>query len=975
MSTKKLRFGCMNIAHLPNKVHDVNVFINKTQPFHIFGISETHCQSNIPNTLLHIPNFHVIRRDMSKSSPGTTGLAVYIHNSVKKYVRRRPDLESDQVECIWLELKTPQTRNLLIGNLYRNPKSKNDWYENFLSMYDKVAKRNPNIIMMGDFNIDLLKPHTSWETTICPLGLEQLVPTPTRVTERGTATLIDHIYSNLPRATNDIRVHNLAASDHSPVSCTWSIKLPKEKKQSHTYISFRSYKNFKEADFLGDLAEAPFHEVYEETTPDAALDRWYSIFLPILNKHAPIKRRRVKNKTFPPWLSQEIIQAMKIRDRYRKQKLWDKFKQERKHVKTLVRRAKKAMVDKLIKAGKDVSSLWRAMAVVTGGSNKDAAGIPPDLSANEFNKHFVSIAETLSPTQEGDESIFCSDELKQFCSNKLSGAQPFHIPSLSAQEVRKAILSLKPKKSGGPDEINAHVLKCSIPYTSNTLTYIYNLCIQQNSFPQKLKNAKVVPIPKTKDRNDVNNYRPISLVSVLCKPLERHIHKHLTNYLESHSLIHPLQSGFRSKHSCHTAVARMTDTWLTAIDKGNITGTVFLDLKKAYDLVDHRKLLNKLKLYLGDSPSQTPDPPRQAEDSESYSTQPLSPDSTSTHPDALSFFQSYLSDRHQFVSVNGATSNLENVTRGVPQGSVLGPLLFGLFINDLPLHIKDQTVSCDLFADDTTIHTHGSDTNIPSIQSRLQSGLDKVSSWCDKNSMVVNPTKTKCMVIATRQRRQTKPLTLNLDLGGQPIRQVREHNLLGVTVDEDMRWESHTTSTCKVISSNVHLLSKLKDFVDIHGRILFYNAHIKSHIDYVSTVWDGCEDIHLKRMNSLHRQAAKHILPDPRLSTDQRLLKLNMLPLKEHLLFNKSVIMFKIHREKLPQYLCSMFKKKQSSYSTDRHHFDPKTPKLDIYKNQSLSYSGAYVWNEIPPSITNVNSLSSFKIGLFRWMFSSAHAD
>ena len=153
---------------------------------------------------------------------------------------------------------------------------------------------------------------------------------------------------------------------------------------------------------------------------------------------------------------------------------------------------------------------------------------------------------------------------------------------------------------------------------------------------------------------------------------------------------------------------------------------------------------------------------------------------------------------------------------------------------------------------------------------------------------------------------------------------------------------------------------------------MFYNAHIKSHIDYLSTVWDGCEDVHLKRMNSLHRQAVKNIIPDQKLSADEILKTLHMLPLKEHLLYNKSVFMYKIHREKLPQYLCSLFKKKDAHYSTSRQHFDPLTPKLDIYKNQSLSYSGAYVWNEIPPSITNIGSFPSFKAALFRWMFSSS---
>jgi len=322
------------------------------------------------------------------------------------------------------------------------------------------------------------------------------------------------------------------------------------------------------------------------------------------------------------------------------------------------------------------------------------------------------------------------------------------------------------KKSSGTDEISPRVLKLSLPYTVESLTYIYNMCILHTTFPTVLKEAKVIPLPKTKDVSDVNNYRPISLLSALSKPLERHIHKHLYQYLDSHNLLFSFQSGFRPKHSCPTALTRIIDTWLINVNNSKITGAVFLDLSKAFDMVDHNVLLLKLQHYL-------------------------------CNPNAVSLFQSYLDGRKQKVLVNGRYSTEALVKSGVPQGSVLGPLLFCIFINDLPLHLSDSSVSCDLFADDATLHTPDKDISV--INARLQTSLHEVSDWCESNSMVLNPSKTECMVITTRQKHQLSPLKLDLHINGNPVQQVTQHKLLGVVVDDQLKWEAQIESVCKQI--------------------------------------------------------------------------------------------------------------------------------------------------------------------------------
>ena len=240
----------------------------------------------------------------------------------------------------------------------------------------------------------------------------------------------------------------------------------------------------------------------------------------------------------------------------------------------------------------------------------------------------------------------------------------------------------------------------------------------------------------------------MSLLSVLSKPLERHVHHHLSTFMEKHNLFHTLQSGFRSKHSCHIALSAVCDMWLSAVDRSKIVGAVFLDFRKAFDLVDSIILQQKLRINLNNS----------------Y---------------VVPFFQSYLSDR------NGKLSAIGTIQSGVPQGSILEPLLFCIFINDLPLHIQDKKVRNLLFADDSSLDTSGK--TVKEIEVTLQKSLNDVSGWCKNNLMCLHPEQNKCMVIATRHKHRRSPLRLKLDIDSKTVVQVKEHRVLGITIDDEFK--------------------------------------------------------------------------------------------------------------------------------------------------------------------------------------------
>lgn len=537
-----------------------------------------------------------------------------------------------------------------------------------------------------------------------------------------------------------------------------------------------------------------------------------------------------------------------------------------------------------------------------------------------MNNHFSDIGNKLITNQNTSDS-FDSEILKQFCSQK-KRELTFSIPFLSVYEVYIYLSTLKNKNSCGFDGISPKILKFSAPYIADSLTYLFNLCIAHNYFPNDFKHAKVIPIYKKGDVSDVNNYRPISLLSSLSKPLERHIHRCLSLYIDKNDLLHSNQSGFRKQHSCETAVCRITNSWLNDMNISKMIGTVFIDLTKVFDLIHHNILLKKLEVYGLDEK-------------------------------ALDFLKSYLSNRTQAVYLNGMISSQRNVIRGVPQGSILGPLLFSLYINDLPLSINKCV--CDLFADDTSIQY--ASYNVSEINHYLNASMKYLARWCNENDMVVHPDKTEAMLICSRQKRQRlKETELQIQYNHNKLKQVTEHKLLGVIIDQNLSWQVHVNSLVKQLSSSVFQLSQIKHFVDEHCRRIFYYSFIQSRLDYCSVVWGKCALSILKPLVSLQKRAIK-LIDKSSMPTHELFKHLDILPLHLSIRHNTLVFIHKINYGTAPRYLKSAIKF-QSLHESNRAII-PQT-KLDLFK-MSLSYNGSKEWNALPAIIRSITSLPVFK--------------
>ena len=259
-----------------------------------------------------------------------------------------------------------------------------------------------------------------------------------------------------------------------------------------------------------------------------------------------------------------------------------------------------------------------------------------------------------------------------------------------------------------------------------------------------------------------------------------------------------------------------------------------------------------------------------------------------------------------------------------------------------------------MLADDTTLHTPGKD--ILQIRSNMQDSLDQVSG-CENDHMVISPIKTKSMTIVTRQKHQLSPLQLDLVLNGAKIDQVSEHRLLGITIDNKLRYDSHTNTLCKTVI----LLLKLRYIVDIDTSKLFFNAHIKPHIDYASVVWTGCSDVLKKRLNSLHRRAVKLIFPDTTITTDQKLKEMRIMSPQKQLECNKGLFIYKVLNNEAPEYISNLYTHTPSRYSTFRNYqLNLPRPRIDMFRTR-ISFSGVFLCNSLPLTVRSCQSLSSFK--------------
>ena len=420
----------------------------------------------------------------------------------------------------------------------------------------------------------------------------------------------------------------------------------------------------------------------------------------------------------------------------------------------------------------------------------------------------------------------------QFCKNE------FVFQPIEESYVYGVLNNLKTNKAIGLDKISARLLKDSSTVMTPILTRLYNRSLASSTFPSTWKTGKVTAIFKSGDQSNASNYRPIMILPTISKVLEKAVHSQVYRYLIDNKILTPRQFGFRPKLSTEIALAHFTDTILTNMDKGLVTGAVFLDLAKAFDTVDHSLLFEKLGSY-------------------------------GLSNDSVNWFKSYLTNRNQLTAMGNTFSSFKHVPVGVPQSSVLGPLLFLIFVNDLPSCVNHCEIS--LYADNTVIYF--SSNNACDLKLTLNSDLKHLCSWFNDNLLTLSVSKCK-FVIYGNSRKVAKFDNVSITVNDSILDRIDSFKDLGVTIQQNLTWSEHIDNISKKFNQRLGLIRRIKFLLPIQARLTLYNTLVLPLLDYSDIVWgDKNNSTLMNHLQVLQHNAVRLILDLPRHSSATQALE------------------------------------------------------------------------------------------------------
>ena len=616
-----------------------------------------------------------------------------------------------------------------------------------------------------------------------------------------------------------------------------------------------------------------------------------------------------------------------------------------KHYNHSIRSIKKNYYRNLFQKNKlNARKTWKTINNLTGRS-KNKSSKPttinhntktitdPNEVVNFLNHHFCTIGNSLNQN---------SQNPNYFTYNSTSQLNSFVLLDITEDEITKSIHNLKLNSSPGYDDITPKLLKITVPYISKVLLHIFNSSFKTGTFPSRMKTAKVVPIFKKGNRSDVNNYRPISLLPILSKCLEKIMHNRLTSYLVKNDIINHSQFGFTRNKSTTDAIIDFMHKF-THHTKNNLVLAIFCDLSKAFDCVNHAILLNKLH-YIG------------------------------IRGLPHKWFQSYLSNRKQFTTIAETVpsksghnsflithaSNLEPLTRGVPQGSILGPLLFNIYINELP-HSNPSIDNYILYADDTSIILSANDQ--ASLELKLNSALFHTTSWLKANQLSLNLSKTNYMHLNSKSNANTLTVTANMSSNIQKIEQTK---FLGLHISSDLTWNHHITQIIKKVRPGIAMLFKLKLTVDTKILLHIYYSLIHSHLNYAILIWGDAPLTHITKLLKLQKKAIRIILHKHRLVSCRPLFKkLAILTIPSIYILEASCFIKKLllHHN---THLTIQTTGEIHEYHTRRqnHVYIPnsKHTKFDI------KYKCSSIYNRLPEHLKALTSMQRFRLSTKKFL-------
>ena len=963
-NTRGLHFIHLNINSLLDKIDELRFIAEKSKPT-IIGITESKIDDTVTETEFAIKGYTPIRNDRTRNGGG---VVLYIKEDIG--FNRRENF-SKEIENIFVDILLPKTKPILVGILY-NP-FKSDFLDKLSSAISNTDNfDNQEVYLLGDFNINLWhkgkyvfqddKILSSREILkiaeakdgynmiryqeFCSLhNLKQLIKSPTRITD-NKSSLLDHVLTNSLEKVPQSGVIDVGLSDHQLIYCTR--KAIHSKTNSHTQIKIRSLKNYTIDAFHHYLVNLAFPNYELFTDVNAAYLDFTNKLMSVINEIAPIKEIRVKSRT-EEWFDGEVVESIKIRDKlfkkFKKSKSQnDKelFKVARNSTQSLINKKKKSFYEEKLNEniGKP-KELWKSLnSLGFTTKNKSKSKIclnhkgnlnfDPKANANIFKNFFSNLAEDLLKKLPNPSNKFNLNTVKSYYVKQGVKMNSFSFNHVDEEIILKLLEEINPSKAAGIDGLAGKFLKDGAPYLSSPITQLCNLTITLSAFPEKCKIAKLKPMFKKGSTTEPKNYRPISLLPLISKLIERVIHDQIQKYLSNQEILYKYQSGFRSGHSTDTCLSYLNDKILKSFDEGKITGMILIDLQKAFDTINHKILLDKL-VYLGFSKT------------------------------AILWLKSYISNRSFIVNVENDYSDPGDLNCGVPQGSILGPLLFLLYVNDMP-----QAIECDLllYADDSVlIFTH---KNINTINEQLNKDFNSLCEWFVDNKLSIHfgEDKTKS-ILFTSKNKIKKVGTLSIHHADIQIKQHSKVTYLGCILDEDLSGESMATKVIGKINGRLKFLYRKNKFLTSSLRRLLCNALIQPHFDYACSAWyPNLTQKLSKKLQTTQNKCIRFCLQlGNRSHIGAREFKqIDWLPVKER--FNQCVCstVFKFVNKTCPVYMKEMFSTFDQDNSTRISALKLRQPCRKTAKGQGgLSYLGPFIWNNIDKKCKLNTNLNTFK--------------
>ena len=935
-SVKFTKFKGFSIVHfnarsLNANFEQIKLFLEVLNyKFDVIAFSETWLDSNCIDDYC-LDNYNAW--GVSRNKRGG-GVAIYVHNSINHDLLKQCSYSVDGVlDCGSVELIMNKKKKVCVCSVYRPPNTDvvafNYHMEKLLDLF-----KNKKLYLCGDFNVNLLNSNGNNSTnffleTLYSNGLIPLITKPTRITN-NSFTLIDNIFTSDYETEMQSGLLICDITDHLPVFVVCHCAL---NRKLETSLMKRDTRDTNMKEFYRKLSTVNWSTILECPDVNSAYNLLSDKITSIFDITCPFKKFNPTRKQNKPWLTPGLINATKKKRLlyWKKIKLKtvtaeNRFKAYRNKLTAILRQAEKDYYSTLLNQHRsDIKKTWNIInnCIQHGKKSKsypetfkvgEKLTNDPKQIANGFNNFFASIGPNLAKNIP-ESGAKVSDYINYNASSS------FFLEPTCSDEIITVIKRFKNKTSSGYDGISMQTVKYISDIIAGPLAYIANLSFQTGTFPDNMKIAKIIPLFKSGDEQIYTNYRPVSLLPQFSKILEKLFNNRLQSYIEKNNIFYSGQYGFRLNHSTSLALIDLIENLTCSLDKQNTTIGIFVDLKKAFDTINHEILLEKLQLY-------------------------------GIRGTASSWVESYLMNRKQFVKFNEINSDFMPMVCGVPQGSILGPTLFLIYINDLCNASK--ILKFVLFADDTNVFY--TDNNISSMCEIIAVELENLNKWFKANKLSLNVSKTNFIVFS----KKSVSCQFDIKINGINIDRVYVTKFLGVLVDSKLNWVNHITYVQGKVAKSLSVMFKVKYLLNKSALYTLYCSLVLPYLNYCCEIWGNNYISRISGLIKLQKKSLRIIDNASRLAhTNELFIKYGILKFVDLVQINTGTLMYKARYKQLPERINQFF---EINISNTRQQGNFKIRYRKTTRKQlSISVVGVRLWNNLDQKVKEAKDIWIFK--------------